>query len=216
MDDSLVAPPRRGRPKALSDAHQRDRVLTALHQVLAEKGYAGTTMDLVATTAGLSKKTLYALFDSKEQVFGALVDQHRTSILDLPRAVSDQPLADELAAIFRLDLDPAQAKARHAILEVMIAEALRHPELRGVLDIHGPFAAEALLSQWLSRECQRGRLVLADPADAAAILMGMMFSVLVPKPFETDMQASEALPARRGRLAIDIFLNGTERPASRH
>jgi len=207
MNDVPSSTPRRGRPKSLSDAYQQDRALGALRRVLAERGYAGTTMDMVATAAGLSKKTLYALFDSKERLFGALVDRHRASILDLPRQPSDQPLAAELAAIFRLDADPADVDERQAVMHLMLAEARRHAELASVLSTHGPLTAEALLADWLSREQERGRIAAADPRDLASILLGLVFGVLVPRPL-APAPMDVSVRRRMARLAIDVFLDG--------
>lgn len=208
MNDIPLTRPQRGRPKVLSDAHQRGRALAALRQVLAEHGYAGATMDMVARAAGLSKKTLYDLFESKEQLFAALVVAHRATMVDLPRPASDQPLADELAAIFRLDMGADEALDRHALVQLMIGEARHTPDLSRILTAHGPMASRALLADWLAREQARGRLRPADAGDTAAVLMGLMFSTLVPKPFEPPGPDSASERRRQARLAIAIFLDG--------
>src|SRR5262249_59123089 len=63
----------RGRPRQISEAERRRRVLAAAEQVFLEAGYGDATMDDVATRAAMSKKTLYQIFPTKEQLFAALM-----------------------------------------------------------------------------------------------------------------------------------------------
>jgi AcrR family transcriptional regulator len=65
--------PRRGRPPAGSSAVHREVILDAVFELLAERGYQGTTMAAVAARAGSSKETLYAWFGSKQGLFTALI-----------------------------------------------------------------------------------------------------------------------------------------------
>lgn len=48
---------------------QRARLLEAMAQVVADKGYAATTVAEVVSAARVSRSTFYELFDSKEQCF---------------------------------------------------------------------------------------------------------------------------------------------------
>jgi AcrR family transcriptional regulator len=57
--------PRLGAP---SDA-QRARLLVAVTDVVAQKGYAAATVSDVVRAAGVSRSTFYALFDGKEACF---------------------------------------------------------------------------------------------------------------------------------------------------
>ena len=44
-------------------------ILDAARRLFLEHGYAVTSMDVVAQLAGVSKATVYARFESKEQLF---------------------------------------------------------------------------------------------------------------------------------------------------
>lgn len=59
---------------ALKDSMVRVRssaIITAVHHLLASKGYDQMTVDEVAAQAGLAKASLYKLFSSKEELAGA-------------------------------------------------------------------------------------------------------------------------------------------------
>lgn len=66
--------PRR-RTQAERRAQTRARLLRAARKVFGARGYHGTTLDEVATKAGLSKGALYHHFDGKESLFLALLDE---------------------------------------------------------------------------------------------------------------------------------------------
>src|SRR5262245_28078149 len=63
----------RGRPLQLSEAERRRRLLDAAERVFLDAGYGDATMDDVARKARMSKKTLYRLFPTKEQLFAAVM-----------------------------------------------------------------------------------------------------------------------------------------------
>ena len=53
---------------------QRERLLEAAVRVVAEKGYAATTVADLTREAGISRTTFYAMFDDKEACFLAAYD----------------------------------------------------------------------------------------------------------------------------------------------
>jgi AcrR family transcriptional regulator len=62
-------------------ALQRERILRAMVEVVAERGYAGASVELVVGRAGVSRRTFYGCFESRKACFLALLD------LGLERAV---------------------------------------------------------------------------------------------------------------------------------
>jgi AcrR family transcriptional regulator len=65
---------RHGLPREAVADSQRIRILTAMIEVVAARGYADTRVVDVIGTAGVSRKTFYELFDSKEDCFLAAYD----------------------------------------------------------------------------------------------------------------------------------------------
>jgi AcrR family transcriptional regulator len=55
---------------------QRERIVAAADRLLARRGFRGTTMDDVATEAGIGKGTTYLYFRSKDDLALAVIDAH--------------------------------------------------------------------------------------------------------------------------------------------
>jgi AcrR family transcriptional regulator len=81
----------------------RDRLLTAAAQVFAQSGFNGASVEEIAEAAGYSKGAVYSNFDSKEDLFLALIDQYleieieqlgHQLDLDLWQTQFDQELTD--------------------------------------------------------------------------------------------------------------------------
>jgi AcrR family transcriptional regulator len=69
---------------------QRARLLAAMATVVAEKGYAATTVADVVSAAGVSRSTFYELFASKEACFLDAYDQGVDDLLHAVRAAVHQ------------------------------------------------------------------------------------------------------------------------------
>jgi AcrR family transcriptional regulator len=66
-------------------ASQRTRLLEAVGRVVADKGYAGTTIDDIVRGAGVSKKTFYEHFQDKEDCFVAAYEAASDQLLERVR-----------------------------------------------------------------------------------------------------------------------------------
>jgi AcrR family transcriptional regulator len=66
--------------------HQRDRILTAVADVVAGVGYGAMSVEDVIVAAGVSRRTFYDHYRSKEEAFLASYDN---SVALLMRAVHD-------------------------------------------------------------------------------------------------------------------------------
>ena len=80
----------------------RRRMLEAAGRLLAQRGYAGTTIAAVAREAGVAPETVYAAFRNKRTLVGELV---RASV----RGAGSAPPASEQAGARAVAAAPAQA-----------------------------------------------------------------------------------------------------------
>jgi AcrR family transcriptional regulator len=78
---------------SVSDQAKKDRILVAAKERLSRFGYKKTTVDEIAEQAGISKRTLYEMFASKEALLADLVMAEalafRKSILSQMKALAD-------------------------------------------------------------------------------------------------------------------------------
>lgn len=86
--------------KRLPRAERRELILRAAAELFGERGYAGTTLDEIASRSGVTKPILYHHFASKKALYLALLERHRD---DLPRffeqVPADLPFEERVRAI---------------------------------------------------------------------------------------------------------------------
>lgn len=179
--DSAAPPRSRGRPKVAPDADQARAIAETAWRLFIEKGYAGTTMGDVAATARVSLRTVYHLFPAKPDLFAAVVDLHRQTMLALPGDNDDLPVDQALGRIFQLDLDPETEKARAALMTFFIVEGRQFPELGPLVRKHGAEKSGILLAEWLEGQHRAGRIHAPDPRIAAKMLMDVVFGAVALK-----------------------------------
>ena len=106
---------------------QRARLLAAMGDVVAEKGYAAATVADVVRAAGVSRTTFYEQFRSKEDCFVEAYEHGVTSLLDAIRSAvraTSGDWRDQLRAGMRAYLDALAADrtfARTYLLEIHAA-----------------------------------------------------------------------------------------------
>jgi AcrR family transcriptional regulator len=203
---------RRGRPCQIAEPERRQRVLDAAESVFLESGYGCASMDDIARRAGMSKKTLYRVFDRKESLFAAVIAGRR-AVLDA--MISDQEFATRespekvlrsyLGKLARFVLAPRQA----ALYRLVIAESLRTPELAHTFYREGPCKGRLVLERWLSAQHEQGALHVPDAERDAAMLCSMVISELQMRFLIGEIRApDDALIDATVNRAVDVFLHG--------
>lgn len=119
---------RHGLPREAVVRQQRERILRAMIDAVAEHGYADTRIADVIASAGVSRKTFYELFEDKEECFLAAYEVLLQLLLRAARegfdASPDAPWAERLTnglAAFLQIMADHPAAARVAVIEVMAA-----------------------------------------------------------------------------------------------
>jgi AcrR family transcriptional regulator len=87
----------RGKPRAqhLGPEKRRPLVLDAALRLFVEHGYPGTSMDAIAEAAGVSKPVVYDCYESKEDLFRALLEREERRLLESVAAAMPSDLGDE-------------------------------------------------------------------------------------------------------------------------
>ena len=90
------------RRERLPAGERRATIVEAAGRLFGERGYDATTLDDVAAAAGVTKPILYRHFDSKRDLYLALLRRHRE---DLPMFGEHVPAAGSVAERIRGVLD---------------------------------------------------------------------------------------------------------------
>nr|WP_294510600.1 TetR/AcrR family transcriptional regulator [uncultured Rhodopila sp.] len=188
---------------------KRAQILNGAAAVFAADGYEGASMARIASVAGVSKGTLYNYFDSKAALFTAYVAE--TCDRNLARVFDTADHNGDPAAVLR-DIGKRMVQMMLsapglAIYRVVIAEAVKFPDLaRGFFDA-GPARAIGFMADWLAEETRRGRLSVAEPAFAAEQFFNLCQTHLVlRRKLEMLPDPAEAEIDRVIEAAIGMFL----------
>ena len=213
IDDQLsLRAPVRGRPRQWDDAARRERMIAAAEHVFVEQGYGAANMDAIARRAGMSKKTIYQVFETKQDLFAAVIESRRDALVAMIEGeCSDDALAPEvvlsryLKQIARFILAPRQA----ALYRLAVTESQRAPELANAFHREGSTKVCSPLTEWLALQHERGVLHVPDPTAAGKMLFYMAIAelqmrLLIGAPCDSD----EATIDQRVDDAVRVFLDG--------
>jgi AcrR family transcriptional regulator len=161
------------RHAAPSDAERRDTLLSAAEQVFLAKGYVSATMADIAHAAGMSKKTIYQVFESKKDLFDALM-MDRLAVLRIQPEEGGRPPAEILRGVLhdiaRFVLEPKQV----ALTRLILAEIASTPEVGDVMKMRC-VQVERTMQNWLTLQVSRGIFDITDVPSAVAMLFGATF-----------------------------------------
>ncbi len=191
---------------------RRADIMTAAAQIFAQKGYAGSTTKDIAEAADIGESTLYNYFESKRDIFIAIVDQKAQQIDELLSTAKPKD-PEEMVALMDKALEIILTKAlysRSLLIEAWMVNDLFENFLKHRLERVQQFVQEIIEADIAS-----GRLSPIDPSLAARLLIAMCIGAILPY-----LRGNEAppTPERRREIAetvIYILLNGLLAPQSK-
>jgi AcrR family transcriptional regulator len=105
-------------------AATRERVIAAAIELIAEQGFSGTTVDEIATLAGVAKGTVFYNFASKEQLFAQALRHGVGRLTDAFRTACQEKLGYRaIDALILAELEHVHASP--AFAQIMVAELYR-------------------------------------------------------------------------------------------
>ncbi|BDY30099.1 TetR family transcriptional regulator [Mycolicibacterium mageritense DSM 44476 = CIP 104973] len=173
----------------------RDRILDAAMEVFAAEGFAGATIDAIGQAAGFTKGAVYSNFESKDELFLALLDRQSENRGELIVTAFDSGGGDTTAtaqALSQSILDSIHDQNEyHLVFFEYWLRAMRDPQLRDRLIERRRAAAEQAL-----RVVEKAGTVLPSQqlADLAQLVVTIttgiaMEEVLQPGTINSDMLA---------------------------
>lgn len=178
-----------------------EQILQGAMQEFLTHGYAGTSMDKVAKTGGVSKATVYSYFQDKEGLFAALVQRLAAEkFVDFDGVPESTEPAIALRFVATTILDHANREPHFlTFLRLVIAESGRFPQLAQIFVRNLTKPGIERLTQYLASHPE---LKLPDPEATARIFIG---SLVYFQLTQEMMHGKEIIPMERDRL-IDGLL----------
>jgi AcrR family transcriptional regulator len=180
------------------DARPSDIVAAAL-LVFGEKGFAGARIEEIAARAGVSKGTVYLYFETKAELFRAVVRDTMTPNLDvIERTVLslELPFATLIRMMLPRFAELVTARPVGALVKMVVGESRNFPELAKVWHDDVIHKAVGLIAGVILRAQERGEVRGGDPRVHAFSIMGpMLMGVLWSETFTPVGGAAIDLPA---------------------
>ena len=153
---------------------RREEIAAVAQRVFLERGYAETTMQIIASRAGASKETLYRHFGCKEDLFSEIVQIRAMGVFKgmvgecglqgEPREV----LRTLALNLLRLLMSPDSL----ALYRLVLIETPRTPEVGRIFFEQGPAEVMRQLTGYLDRATKRRLLNCPDPLQATRLFLG--------------------------------------------
>ncbi len=205
MSDNTVDPQKK---RSVSE-QKRLAILEAAKEIFVEQGFLATSMDAVAMKAGVSKRTVYNHFPSKEELFSSIILQLLSYTQEIMQQAFDpnRPVRDQLIEIAELKTQLFTNEDTLPITRLILSETIRDPEK--MLNVLSKIEeSEAVFFEFLEQATHKGALKITNPQRAAtqffSLIKGELFWPMIIKgqglpDDETCQQVIEQ--------AVDIFLS---------
>lgn len=207
MSDQGEIPQRRGRGRP-RDPSTDDRIVAAAAELLLERGFDKTTVDEVATRAGVGKATVYRRWPSKDDLAVSAMERLFNAEFPEPDTGSIQT---DLAASYRALLFFVHSPEGAAFLRMSIAESVRDDRV-AALYRESTLKRQLVHRATFERAIARGEVRSDVDLDSAVQWLGgvvtMCTVIGTPMPGLDDVDALVAFTLRG--VLVDPGTDGSE------
>jgi len=188
-------------------------IVSAAIEVFAERGFAAAKLEDIAARAGVSKGSIYLYFDTKADLFEAVV---RDAVAPNVRSAiglleqQDGPLTELAPALLARMAAVIETTRLGGVAKLVIGESQNFPELARIwLEVVIEPALGALTAA-VARAQARGEVRAGDPRLYAVSLIGPMVLAAiwgqVMQPIGAAPMSPSALAAQHGRALLHGML----------
>jgi AcrR family transcriptional regulator len=201
-----------GQPKfRRRPADRPAEILSAALEVFAERGFQAARLEEVARRAGVSKGALYLYFETKADLFRAVVTDAISPNIAHVKGLASAPVPFEQAVRMGVGMLAAKVVTDRRItgvVKLVIAESRNHPELATIWHETVVDPGVQLLSGLIAAAQARGEVRPGDPRLFAFGLMGpMVLSMVWRETFEPVGAPPLDVPAL-AQQHLDTVLKG--------
>jgi len=188
-------------------------LLDAALDLFVEKGFAATRAEEVALRAGVSKGTLFLYFQSKEELFKAVVRENISGHFgqwNEEMEAFEGSSADLLRHFMTLWWQRIGATRASGITKLLISEARNFPDLAAFYQQEVIVPGQTLIRRILARGVARGEFSVPDPEYAVfSVTAPMIFLIMMKHSLGACLPRDYALDAERYvATQADTLLNG--------
>ncbi|MDE2410154.1 MAG: TetR family transcriptional regulator [Sphingomonadales bacterium] len=196
----------KGRPRLDQAPAIEAAIRKAAMAVLVEQGEAAT-VQAVAQAAGLSRKTLYARYPTRELLFGAVIRDLLRNIRPLQFEHHPAP-ADSVASYIDAMLGALVRPDALAVQRLLAADLKGDTELKAALIEGSRTMFVEPLVVLITQGVANGSFAVADPAWAAGAILRLVVSEVIAGSERGEFLRDADERRARGRMLADLVLHG--------
>ena len=193
------------------ESERREQISKAAFEEFAAKGFKGATIKSIAEAAGLQSPALiYWYFPDKEALFREVLSSQvpvLRAVAD-PAPMMDLPPEEVLPRLGRAYFAFEQFDVR--MLQLMVGEAVRRPEVAEMFIRSGPGKVLEFLKVYLEHQIELGRLKPHDARSSARAFIGMLMPQLAGQLFFPALLEDGLTDEGHLKTTVSIFLEGLE------
>lgn len=192
------------------DARPGEIVGAAL-AVFAEKGFAAARLDDIAARAGVSKGALYLYFETKQDLFAAVVRDAvspNIAAVEATVAATDQPFARMAPLMLAQAAEMIVVSPVGSVAKMVIAESRNFPELARVWHDEVVVRILGVLAGLVERAQAKGEVRAGDPRHHALSLIGPLLMGLLWREVLEPVGAAPLDLRALARQHVETVLTG--------
>jgi TetR/AcrR family transcriptional regulator of autoinduction and epiphytic fitness len=194
-------------PKRKLSDRKRDAILEAAMQAFRENGFEFANMDAISDSAGVSKRTVYRHFGSKDELFEAVFGRllERCSEHNVQAQFSSEPLGRQLmrycqAKVNAMANDPSWL----ALFRMALSTFAQNPALAG-RTLQASQTEDERLTAWFRAAAESGRLHVPHPGRTSRLFWSIASgAVLLPRVI--GLAGDDATQDAMLKELVDLFL----------
>lgn len=188
------------------------QILEAARKVFLENGFDGTTMQMIATEAGINKALLHYYFRSKDRLFEAVFfEAFSRMVPNIFRIfISDAEFSEKIRALVSAYITALQEYPQ--IPQFILHELHRNPG-RIIELIHSTGIDPDIVMDIIRQETKKGNIIEIDPYQFMVNLLALCIFPFAARPmlqgfiFKNDAEAYEDFIERRKTEVADFIIN---------
>jgi len=186
---------------------KRAAIIDAARTTFKELGVAATSMDKLAEVAGVSKRTVYNYFATKEALVMTLMTDLWQQALSQASVIynSQQSLAEQLQLLVRFDMDYIQSEEHVEVSRMVIGHLFYTTEMQQ--ELQKIIKEETAILRWIKAATLDGRLTVPNVEQAQtevqSLIKGQCFWPLI---FQVEEPLSDQQKDEIATEIVKMFL----------
>ncbi|WEZ82478.1 TetR/AcrR family transcriptional regulator [Rhizobium sp. 32-5/1] len=179
-----------GRRAAGEDPAKREQIIDGAKRIFMSVGFDAASMNDITREAGVSKGTIYVYFQSKEDLFAALIERERNRVIrNIKHALDEHEPIDEALFDFGTTLT-THMTSDHTIraMRMVVGVIDRMPQLAKRFFAATPENGYTVLKAYLEKQVAQGRLEIEDTELAARQFIEISMAGLLKRRLFGEME----------------------------